>query len=121
MTSAEPHAQGWFLFDQDRWWVDREQRRHLLDELSDAYLSNIIGHLERHAEHYYFTALRRSLHEMIEAVAAGHIPGEVVADALGATPLTALTPRAWLEGTPLMRALRHRARNSGRNPLHREG
>jgi hypothetical protein len=97
------------VFDQDVWWVDIEQRPHRLTEMSDEYIANVIAHLQTHAKMHYHGTLRRACLQIHGDLLLGRIPTEVVADALGATPLTDLTPQEWLEGTPLMRALRCRA------------
>lgn len=104
------------VFDQDVWWVDIEQRPHRLEEMSDDYIANVIKHLEIHVESYYRGTLRRSLYQIYGDLLQGRISTEVVAEALGATPLTELTAREWLDGTPLMRALRRRHASPLRNP-----
>lgn len=79
--------------------------------MSAGYVANVIAHLEAHNRYFYFAVMRRQLHQMWTDLLAGRIPADIIAEALGATPLTELTAREWLEGTPLMRALRRRHRD----------
>ena len=120
-TAWGQHARGTLdlrVFDQAVWWVDIEQRPHRLEEMSDGYIANVIAHLEIHVESYYLGTLRRALYQMYGDLLLSRISTEMVADAFGATPLTELTPREWLDGTPLMRALRRRHASPRRDARH---
>ena len=97
------------VFDQDRYWVDIRQQPHLLTEMSDEYITNVIAHLLAHVKYFYFATIRRSLYQMYGDLLLGRVSTDIVAEAFGAPALTDLTPVDWLEGTPLMRALRRRA------------
>ena len=98
------------VFDQGVWWVDIHQRPHRISEMDDAYIRNVIGFLHRHRDYYYRCTLRSSLLRMIEDVLLDQPNTDLLADKAGAPPLSELTPAEWLEGTPLMRALRARTR-----------
>lgn len=41
------------VFDQDIWWVDITQQPHRIEEMSDAYVANVIGFLHRYRDYYY--------------------------------------------------------------------
>lgn len=96
------------VFDQGRWWVDRQQTPHLVTDMSVEYVERVIGMLEADAEYFYLMTVRRDLLQRLGDAMLGRIPTDTVAESAGVTPLLDLTPQAWLEGSPLMRALRNR-------------
>lgn len=97
------------VFDQDVWWVDRLGEPHLIEDMCDDYLANVIAHLEESVVSFYYGSLQRSLGQMIGDVLLGRVNADLVASAAGAPGMEELTPTEWLEGTPLMRRLRARA------------
>lgn len=106
------------VFDQDVWWVDISQKPHRITDMSDDYIRNVIGFLLNHCGYYYLATLRRSLYSMLGDTLLGRPNADIVAEELGAPPLSALTPLTWLESTPLMRALRAR---TARDQRRRQG
>jgi len=96
------------VFDQDVYWVDRFGRPHLIAEMTDDYIANVIAHLEEHVVSFYYGSLQRSLGQMVGDAILGRLNADVVASAAGAPGMEELTPTQWLEGTPLMRRLRSR-------------
>lgn len=87
------------VFDQEV-VVDIAQRPHrLAEEMSDEYIRNVIAHLETHVEAFYWATVRGGPVQMYGDLLLGRVSTDVVAEALGATPLTELTPREWLEGS----------------------
>ncbi|NUR14913.1 hypothetical protein [Terrabacter sp. C0L_2] len=101
------------VFDQDQWWVDRNQTPHMLTDMSALYVERVIDMLESLAEYYYLMTVRRDLLQRIGDEMLGRLSTDNVAESAGATPLRDLTPQAWLEGSPLMRALRRRLSGPG--------
>ena len=113
-TASGQHEHGRLdlrVFDQDIWWVDIAQQPHRLEQMSDEYILNVIDHLQTHVRGFYRDTIRRGIFQMHGDMLLGRISTDVVAEALGATPLTGLSPSEWLEGTPLMRALRRQAKS----------
>jgi hypothetical protein len=105
------------VFDQDSWWVDRLGQPHLLVEMSNEYVANVIAHLEENASYFYYGTMRRSFIQMLGDAYYGRVNGEILAETLGAPTLSDVTPIQWLEATPLMRRLRSiRVARSGGNP-----
>lgn len=96
------------VFDQGQWWVDRQQAPHLITDMSVAYVVRVIGMLEADAEYFYVMTVRRDQLQRLGDAMLGCISTDTVAESAGATPLLDLTPHEWLEGSPLMRALRCR-------------
>jgi hypothetical protein len=111
------HEYGTFdlrVFDQDVWWVDIAQQPHRLEEMGEDYIANVIAFLLNHREYYYLCTLRRSLIQVMGDSLLEQPNADLVAEQAGAPPLSALPPSTWLESTPLMRALRARARGDHR-------
>lgn len=94
------------VFDQGTWWVDFHQRPHRIDEMSSEYLSNVLDHLEGNVGHFYLAMRHRLLVEDITHLWLGRLPTSAVAEALGATPLSDVSPRVWLASSSLVRAIR---------------
>ena len=101
------------VFDQEQWWVDRYQTPHLLTDMSALHVRRVIDMLESLAEYYYLMTVRRDLLQRLGDEMLGRVSTDIVAESAGATPLRDLTPQAWLEGSPLMRALRGRRSGPG--------
>lgn len=101
-----------WVFDQGTWWVDVQQRPHRIDGMSTEYTANVIAYLEENAESFLLATRRRLLIEDVTDVWMGRLPGTLMAEAFGATPVADLTSADWLLGTPLMRSLqRERSRH----------
>ena len=96
------------VFDQGQWWVDRQQTPHLVTDMSVVHVERVIDMLEALAEYYYLMTVRRDVIQRLGDAMLGRISTDAVADLAGVTPSRDLTPEAWLEGSPLMRALRSR-------------
>jgi hypothetical protein len=93
------------VFDQDTWWVDRTGAAHLLDEMSDDYLRNVIGFLyERVAEYHAATCCRIAC-QAAGDVLLGRVNGDLLTLQLGGSTVVDVEPRTWLESTPLLRRL----------------
>jgi hypothetical protein len=75
----------------------------------DTYIANVIGFLHRHRDYYYLCTLRRTLYQFLGDTLLDRPHADTLAADAGAPPLSELSPLTWLEGTPLMRALRARA------------
>lgn len=81
------------VFDQGTWWVDFHQCPYRIDEMSSEYLSNVLDHLEDDAEYFYRATRHRLLVEDITYLWLGRLPTSAVAEALGATPFSDVSPR----------------------------
>ena len=91
-------------FDQDTWWVDRTGTPHRLEDMSRAYRRNVVRHLEDHAADFQReTCLRFAIQAFGDAFYGVGEPAESVAVA---QDVVALSPRDWLNTTPLMLKLR---------------
>lgn len=91
------------LLNQDKVWIDRFERVHVLDEMDPKYRSNIIPFLRGNAN-----ALQRAAEAEYygSALASVHDPSDGVADAMDEMEGSFLAPaEEWLEQTPLMRRL----------------
>ncbi|MEX1907266.1 hypothetical protein L6241_03015 [Janibacter sp. Y6] len=82
--------------------------------MSAEYLSNVIGHLTLYAARYHHGAIMRELIEGVADAAIGRVSAHELAQEAGAPSTTDLTPDEWLEGTPLMRAVRAELARRGR-------
>ena len=99
------------VFDQDVFWVDRLGAPHLLKDMSQEYISNVIAFLTDLRDQYFADTQRRSfLQSAGDQILFDEPAGEVLAHALGAPTWEMLSAEEWLESTPLMRSLRRRLR-----------
>lgn len=104
------------VFDQQIWWVDRTGAPHLVEDMSEEYIANVIAFLHEHCEQYQAASACRAFIQAIgDQVLFGGPDGEVLAAAIGGPAWSELTAEEWLESTPLMRALcRVRGRSAQR-------
>lgn len=105
----EPGVLDLRVLQQAIWWVDFHQRPHRLVDMADDYVRNVIHFLERDVDYFFAATQRAELLQRLGDHLLGRRSTSEIAEALGAPPLSALTPTEWLEATPLMRALRRRA------------
>ena len=102
------------VFDQGWAWVDRLGRPHLVDEMGEDYVANVIEFLEGCAESFFVGSIRRAAIQSIGDQLLFDDPGgEVLAAEVGGPSWAELTVEEWLESTPLMRALRRRLSDIG--------
>jgi hypothetical protein len=95
------------VFDQDIYWVDRFGAPHLLAEMSNEYVGNVIGFLGECCEAYFHSTVRRWFIQTAgDQLLFGNPGADVLAAAAGGPAWSDLSPEQWLESTPLMRALR---------------
>lgn len=88
------------VFAQGTWWVNRDGVAFRIDsEMSERYVRAVLAFLFEHAVVWH-------MHHLLQRV--GNLPDR--AHSVTATDLQAVTGSAdaWLEGTPLVRALRRR-------------
>jgi hypothetical protein len=86
-------------------WLDRHGVAHKLLDLDAGYVAAIMAFLLDSVDYLYFQLLRRSFVDMLSQATEGRFSADVIASALGAAPLTAFTPEAWLRSTALWRRL----------------
>lgn len=99
------------VFDQEVWWVDRRGHPHELAQMSEEYVTNLIAFLTQIREDCFVAAQRCARIQAIgDLYLFGDPGGDALAVAIGGPTWDDLTAETWLEGTPLMRALRRRAR-----------
>lgn len=65
------------VLDQQR--VDIRQQGHLLTEMSDEYVSNVIRHLLENVEYSYVETIRRSLYQIFGDLLLGRLSTDIVA------------------------------------------
>lgn len=117
LTGSGPWVSGRLdlaVFDQGTWWLNREGLAfRITTEMSTDYLANVIAFLEEHCGYYYRMTLRRAVLTFLDDLTCVGAP-ELSAPLVAA--LRAEDPSAWLEGTPLMSALRAALRDHHRGP-----
>ncbi|WP_416957833.1 hypothetical protein ACNKF0_09555 [Nocardioides sp. T5] len=97
------------VFDQDLAWIDRTGRPHLLAEMSEEYVSNVIAFLVELREQYFVDTQRRwFIQSLGDQLLFGEPGCDVIAVAAGGPTWGEMSAETWLEATPLMRALRRR-------------
>lgn len=99
------------VFDQDVWWVDRLGHPHELTQMSGEYVTNLITFLTQNREDFFIAVQRCArIQAFGDLCLFGDPGGDALAVELGGPTWDDLTAETWLESTPLMRALRRRAR-----------
>ena len=97
------------VFDQDIYWVDRTGQSHLISDMSQAYIANVVAFLVEFQEMYFADTQRRWLIQTVgDQLLFGDPGGDVLAVDAGGPTWGELSAEEWLEATPLMRALRRR-------------
>jgi hypothetical protein len=95
--------------DQSDYWVDRHGNQHALMDMTQGYLSNVLGHLRDGAAQLYELEIRRRETQVFLAELTGWDSGRDIS----------LPPRGqeaaseWLETTPLVQTLRTMLGESG--------
>ena len=95
------------VFEQDVWWVDRLGCAHRIEEMTEQYRTNVVQFLCDHVRSLHAAVCREQLVSLAGEIVLGLPGAERAAVAAGVPLLRTLSPEAWLEGTPLMRRLRH--------------
>lgn len=88
--------------DQSDYWVDRHGNQYALADMTQGYLSNVLGHLRDRASRLYELEIQRHDNQMFLAELNGWDP-ERTAPSL---PRDLSSAQAWLEGTPIVTAIR---------------
>lgn len=100
-----PDALDLRVFDQDMFWVDRTGTPHLLTEMGEEYLTNVLGMLRSRAAEFHGTTVMRESVQRIGDTLLGRVnAGQLVAE-LGVGSVAATDADTWLESTPLVRRL----------------
>jgi len=106
------------VFDQRTYWVDRTGTAHLLSQMSDAYIVNVINFLTELRDQYFADSMRRAFIQILGDQLLFDDPSdELLGIEAGGPAWSDLTAEQWLESTPLMRALRRRLTTSTGDPL----
>ena len=92
------------VFEQDTYWVDRTGTPHLLDEMDQDYLSNVLGFLFNNARAYHRAYAELKVAEAEVAAVEGRAHAEVIAVLFGGSVAQISTPK-WLASTPLYRKI----------------
>ena len=105
------------VLGQGEWWVDRQLRRHRIAAMDVNHAANTAAMLRRGAHRHPFTVLS-AIHAELDKGGEYERLTLPVPDLTSAEEIAALA-RRWIETTPLMRALRHRASLRGPTwPFH---
>jgi hypothetical protein len=96
--------------NQSDYWVDRHGNQHALTDMTQGYLSNVLGHLRDGAERLYELEIRRRETQIFLAELTGWDNGR---DA-SVPPRGQEAASEWLENTPLVTTLRTLLGESGR-------
>lgn len=88
------------IFDQTTHWVDYHGVTHLIADMSDDYLTNVLAYLEANADRFYAATLTKLTIEALHAVGQGD-PDAAQRFVDKARQHTDLTPHEWVTQTPL--------------------
>lgn len=94
------------VLDQERYWVTAEATVLPLTAMSGAHLSAVVRLLQVHATRVHLDVMVDALLALVEAHTAGEATAEQVTHELTGQSIASVSAEAWLESTPLMRALR---------------
>ena len=97
------------VLDQDRIWIDQTGRVHLLAEMDEPYLANVLSFLVDHAPALKQRLAIARVCELLDGVDKNLEPVEIGHIAvLAIDALEQEDPAAWLNATPLARAITSR-------------
>lgn len=95
------------VLDQDWFWVTANATILRLSQMSTAHLDAVVEFLhEQHATRLHLNAMLDAMVELIVAADAGGTTGEVLTHTLCGESIATVDQHAWLESTPLVRAIR---------------
>ena len=100
-----PDALDLRVFDQDMFWVDRTGTPHLLTEMGEEYLANVLGMLRSRAAEFHLTMVQREAVQCVGDALLGRVNAYRLVKELGVGSLAATDACTWLESTPLVRRL----------------
>lgn len=99
---------------QTAYWVDRYGNRHALADMTQGYLENTLAHLRKMGQSLYTLELARRDREVLLAEMTGWENGIDVSVA----PRGEAAASEWLEGTPLVSAIRSLLGDTGPRSHH---
>lgn len=94
------------VFDQEEYWVDASGNGHRLVDMSDSYRSAVVEFCLRNCSGYFTAHTRVTARAVLQMAAHGDTTDRLIAVAIAENMLELKDPWTWLEGTPLLRALR---------------
>lgn len=94
------------VLDQEYYWVTAEATVLPLASMTEAHLSAVVRLLYAHATPMHLDAMVDALLDVIDARSAGETTAEQLTHDLTGQSIASVSSDAWLESTPLMRALR---------------
>lgn len=95
------------VLDQADVWVDKEGQRHLVEEMSVRYKSNVVGYLERRARAVASQYAVHAVHALPDPDWVGEAAFDSLMHEVNATWDALLgDPLVWLRGTTLVQRLR---------------
>lgn len=104
--SVTPGCLDRHVLDQSVFWVDGAARAHRLEEMSSAYLFNVLGMLQGDARRLHFEAILDAYLDLLEATLTKTPSGERLTFDLIGRSVGDLEPLEWLETTALVRSIR---------------
>jgi hypothetical protein len=97
------------VFEQDLWWVDQTGAPHLLTEMSEEYLTNVLKHLYSNLEYFHaVSGLRFAIEQVLTVLPTPGAPANMEAYeeyVNGKTSPEDLAAAEWLYSTPLVKRL----------------
>jgi hypothetical protein len=100
--------------EQSVYWVDRYGNQHALSDMTHGYLENTLAHLRKMGSALYSLELKRRDREVLLAEMTGWENGVDVSVA----PRGDAAAAEWLEGTPLVSAIRSLLGDTGPKDHH---
>lgn len=97
------------VFEQDVWWVDRTGEPHLLREMSQEYLDNVLEYLYSNVEYFHTaSSLRFDIEQLLTMLPTPGAPANMEAYleyVNGKASPDELVAAEWLNSTPLVKRL----------------
>lgn len=100
-----PDALDLRVFDQDIYWVDRSGNPHLISEMSQGHVENVVAMLTEFAEKYHQATVLRESVQAIGDTMLGRPNVKTLLDDLEVGSVASADALDWLHSTPLMRSL----------------
>jgi hypothetical protein len=92
------------VFEQDKYWVNREGKPFLLEEMDRDYLLNVMTFLFDGASYFHLMMLRKTVIEVLSDALNGVENPEILA-VQTSNSISDVEPVQWLNSTPLVRKL----------------
>ena len=106
MRTVPPGVLDARVLDQEQYWLTADAAVQQIAAMSTEHLTAVVAFLRSRATSLHMSAIVDALVDLIEADAEGRLTADQITHEVTGTHLGSVDAAAWLEATPLVRALR---------------